>query len=69
MDAWTIQRTDGSETVGVEVSSAAQLCGVKRSVVEQWIEDGVVEIALAPTKERLVLVDSLWASLPEAVKG
>ena len=68
MDAWAVSRPDGTDTVGVEVNSAAKLIGVRHSAMERFIEDGTVEIAFAPTKERLVLIDSLWAMLPETFK-
>lgn len=67
VDAWTVSKPDGTETLAVEVSSAASLVGLRSRILEQWITEGKVEIVLSRW-QRLVCVDSLWAALPETMK-
>lgn len=69
MDSWAIQKKDGSETQAVSIRDAGKLIGRRATLVEQWIRKGQVEICLHPTEGKLVLVDSLWAALPEDVRS
>lgn len=68
MDSWDIDRGDGTQTKGVEVPSAAKLLGLRTGVLEEWVASGRVEIVMSPTRERLVLIDSLWAAIPPDVR-
>ena len=69
MDSWAVEREDGSETYGVSISDAGRLAGVKTGLVARWINSGKVEVAMNPQRETIVLVDSLWESLPPEVKN
>lgn len=68
MDGWTVRLPDGSEQVGVEIPDAVRLLGVGRPYVERLVAEGKVTVAIGPRQERLILVESLWAAIPEVVR-
>ena len=68
MDGFAVQKADGSETYAVSKSDASRLLGRSMPFVEKWVRDGVVEVCQHPVHGTLVLVDSLWAAIPDEVK-
>lgn len=69
MDAFAVQKRDGSETYAVSTSDAARLIGRSTAFVSTWITKGTVEVCEHPVHGRLILVDSLWAAIPDEVKA
>ncbi len=69
MDGFAVRKSDGAETYAVCYADAAKLIGRRRSVIEQWVAKRWIETCQHPTEGRLVLVDSLWAALPEELKS
>lgn len=69
MDGFAVKKADGSETYAVSFTDAGVLVGRRRSFIESWVSKRVIETCQHPTEGRLVLVDSLWAALPEELKA
>lgn len=68
LDSWVVKKKDGSETQAVSIADAGRLIGKGPLTIEKWIKDGTIEICRHPMEGRLVLVDSLWAALPDEVR-
>lgn len=68
MDAWDVEKNDGTQLSAVSIGDAARLVGVKVRVMEKWVLEGKIEIAFSPTREKLVVLESLWAFLPPELK-
>lgn len=69
MDGFAVKKADGAETYAVSFTDAGVLVGRRRSFIEAWVSKRVIETCQHPTEGRLVLVDSLWAALPEELKA
>lgn len=69
MDAFPVQKADGSETYAVSINDACKLIGRRRPFMQTWIAKGKVEMCRHPLHGPLVLVDSLWGAIPDEVKA
>ena len=69
MDGFAVRKQDGSETHAVSYADAVKLTGLTMATLRRWIEVGKVQTCHHPTEGLLVLVDSLWAAIPEEVKA
>jgi hypothetical protein len=68
MDAWEVHRIDGTEATAVSISDAAKLAGVRIRILEAWIDAGDLEVTFNARREKLVVIESLWAFLPQELK-
>lgn len=67
MDGFAV-RHRGVETYAVAIPDARKLAGVSPAKMQTWLTKGLVKTCLHPTHGKLVLVDSLWAAIPDALK-
>lgn len=68
MDGFAVHTADGRETYAVSQADAARLIGRTLPFLYRWIRSEKVEVCQHPVHGRLVLVDSLWAALPEEMR-
>lgn len=68
MDGFAVEKQDGTETYAVSQADAARLAGKRLPFIYALIRNKQVEVCHHPVHGKLVLVDSLWAALPDEVK-
>ena len=64
----TVTKADGTKIQVVTVIDAARLCDVMPRNIHEWISEGKVAICYTPTREKRVLLESLWLALPIDVR-
>lgn len=66
--SWPVQKGDGSATRVVTQRGAATLMGLKPRQIRAWVGAGKLETCIGSGHQTLILVDSLWAIVPEEFK-
>jgi len=65
LNSWPVTRDNGVKTRVVTVEDAGKLVDKPVRVIREWIRDGALETTQTTRRRMLVLVDSLWAQVPE----
>lgn len=65
INSWPCETPDGRKTRVVTIQGACRLTGLEERTIKSYIAEGKVQFTLTPDEKTLVLVDSLWALVPE----